>query len=106
MFYSHGVYLICIKPVLYSPGANLSLPDKLQRTPLKPSMQPYVQFPSRGSHILPTHVSQRCSQVVNSTYHHVGCKLALRSWAGVLDTTLCDTNVLPITNTNVDMHHF
>ena len=55
--------MVCIKPVLYSPGANLSLPNKLQRTPLKPSMQPYVQFPSAGSHILPTHVSQRCSQL-------------------------------------------
>jgi hypothetical protein len=55
--------LVYIKIVLYSPGANLSIPDKLQRTPLKPSMQPDVQFPSRGSHILPTHVSQRFSQL-------------------------------------------
>jgi hypothetical protein len=76
--------LVCIKPVLYSPGANLSLPDKLQRTPLKPSMQPYVQFPSRGSHILPTHVSQRCSQltpiVLNATFSNI----AAISWQPVL----------------------
>ena len=42
---------------------NLSIPDKLQRTPLKPFMQLYAQFPSRDSHILPTHVSHRDSQL-------------------------------------------
>ena len=39
------------------------VPDKLQQTPLKSSMQPYVQFLSRVSHMLPTHVSQRDSQL-------------------------------------------
>ena len=39
------------------------VPDKLQQAPLKSSMQPYVQFLSRVSHMLPTHVSQRDSQM-------------------------------------------
>ena len=84
--------LVCIKPVRYYPGANLSLPDKLQRTPLKPSMQPYVQFPSRGSHIVPTHVSQRCSQLTpyapevhseNNIQHLTGHKLYIDDCFGL-----------------------
>ena len=39
------------------------VPDKLQQTPLKSSMQPYVQFLSRVSHMLPKHVSQWDSQM-------------------------------------------
>jgi hypothetical protein len=53
--------LVYIKPVHYSPGPNLIISDVLQPSPLKPSIQSYVQFPSRVPHMLPTHVSQRCS---------------------------------------------
>jgi hypothetical protein len=38
-----------------------NIPDKRQRAPLKPPMQQYAQLPSGGSHMLQTHVSQRCS---------------------------------------------
>jgi hypothetical protein len=30
---------VYIKTVLYIPGANISIPDKLKRTPLRPSIQ-------------------------------------------------------------------
>jgi hypothetical protein len=53
--------LVYIKPVHYSPGPNLIISDVLQPSPLTPSIQSYVQFPSRVPHMLPTHVSQRCS---------------------------------------------
>ena len=49
--------------ILLVPILVYIVPDKLQQTHLKPSMQPYVQFLSRVSHMLPTHVSQRDSQM-------------------------------------------
>ena len=47
-------------PLLY---INIVKPVKLQRSPLKPSIHPYVQFPSNLSHILLIHVSQQDSQL-------------------------------------------
>jgi hypothetical protein len=43
--------------ILLVPILVYNVPDKLQQTPLKSSMQPYVQFLSRVSHMLQTHVS-------------------------------------------------
>ena len=47
-------------PLLY---INIVKPVKLQRSPLKPTIQPYVQFPSNLSHILLINVSQQDSQL-------------------------------------------
>ena len=47
-------------PLLY---INIVKPVKLQRSPLKPPIQPYVQFQSNLSHILLINVSQQDSQL-------------------------------------------
>ena len=42
---------------------NIVIPVRLQRSPLKPPIQPCIHFPSNLSHILLTQVSQRASQL-------------------------------------------
>ena len=54
-----------LKVSLFHSNVNICVPDKLQRSPLKPSIQPYVQFPSNMSHIMLIHVSQ-CVPVLHS----------------------------------------
>jgi len=46
-----------------SPFNNVVMPVKLQQSPLKPSIQPYLHLRSNLSHILLTHVSHRDSQL-------------------------------------------
>jgi len=63
LFYSRNdTTLTDLKVSLFHSSVNICVPDKLQRSPLKPSIQPYVQFPSNLSHILLIHVSQCDSQ--------------------------------------------
>ena len=45
------------------PFNNVVITDKLPRSPLKPSIQPYLHLPSNLSHILLAHVSRRDSQL-------------------------------------------
>ena len=59
----HYVILYILKQFIILLVPYFRKPDKLQRTLLKPFMQPYAQFPSRDSHILPTHASHRDSQL-------------------------------------------
>ena len=54
---------MCIKIWQIAHCTNIVIPVRLQRSPLKPPIHPYVHFPSNMSHILLTHASHRASQL-------------------------------------------